>query len=99
MPKFDGDDVRKFRNWVTSNPRYPEEAAEKNIQGRVIVSFIVEKDGSVSNVKTEKSVDPLLDNGVMRVVAMSPEWTPGTQRGQPVCVRFSLPLYFALSKQ
>ena len=75
---------------------YPEIAAENGIQGRVFVSFVVEPDGSVSNVRVVRGVDPALDREAIRVVKSSPRWTPGRQRGRPVRVTFTFPIIFVL---
>jgi protein TonB len=94
MPMFRGGDLAKFADWVGRRTNYPPEAFDKKIRGTVFLTFIVEKDGSVSNVTIVKGVDPLLDNAAVRAISESPKWTPGLQRGQPVRVRFSIPLNF-----
>jgi periplasmic protein TonB len=94
MPTFKGGDLNKFRDWVGKRTNYPQTAIDNNIKGTVILTFIVEKDGSVSNVKVTKGVDPLLDNEAVKAISESPKWTPGLQRGQPVRVRFIIPLTF-----
>jgi periplasmic protein TonB len=94
MPSFRGGDIGKFREWVGMRTNYPQAAINKNIQGTVFLTFIVEKDGSVSSVTVVKGVDPLLDDEAIRAISASPRWTPGLQRGQPVRVRFSIPLKF-----
>ena len=95
MPSFPGGD-RKLMEYLSENIRYPEELADACIQGRVIVSFIVEKDGSISNVKVAKSLDPLLDKEVVRVVSGMPKWIPGRQNGVAVRVRYIIPVTFRL---
>ena len=94
MPSFKGGDISKFREWVSKRMYYPQEAADKKIRGTVFLTFIVEKDGSVSNVTVIKGVDPLLDHEAVKTISESPKWTPGLQRGQPVSVRYSIPLTF-----
>ena len=94
MPSFKGGDIGKFRDWVALRTNYPLAAANKNIGGTVHLTFIVEKDGSVSNVTVIQGDDPLLDEEAVRAISASPKWTPGLQRGQPVRVRFSIPLNF-----
>jgi periplasmic protein TonB len=94
MPLFKGGDISKFREWVGKRTNYPQAAYERKIRGTVFLTFIVEKDGSVSNVTVVKGVDPLLDNEAVKAISESPKWTPGLQRGQPVRVRFSIPLNF-----
>jgi periplasmic protein TonB len=96
MPTFAGGDISKFRDFISKNLKYPDYAAENGIQGRVFVGFVVERDGSVSNVKVIRGVDPLLDKEAVRVVKSSPKWTPGKQRGVPVRVTFTFPVVFSL---
>jgi protein TonB len=94
MPSFKGGDISKFREWVGKRTNYPQAAIDKKIRGTVHLTFIVEKDGSVSSVTIVKGVDPLLDVEAVKAISESPKWTPGLQRGQPVRVRFSIPLNF-----
>jgi len=95
MPMFRGGDLNKFRDWVQKRTPYPPAAVENKIRGTVFLTFIVEKDGSVSNVTVVKGVDPLLDDEAVKSISESPKWTPGLQRGQAVRVRFSIPLNFS----
>lgn len=95
MPSFRGGDIGKFRDWVSKRTYYPLEAINSKIYGTVYLTFIIEKDGSVSNVTIWKSVHPLLDSEAVRVISESPKWNPGLQRGQPVRVRYSISLFFA----
>lgn len=97
MPKFDNRDVEAAKEYIVKNVKYPEVAAKNGIQGKVYVSFIVEEDGTVSGVKVERGVDPILDKEAIRVVESMPKWTPGYQRGQAVRVKFTLPAVFKLS--
>lgn len=94
MPTFKGGDLNKFRDWVGKRTNYPEAAIENKIRGTVFLTFIIEKDGSVSNVTVIKGVHPLLDEEAVRAISESPKWSPGLQRGQPVRVRFQIPLSF-----
>jgi protein TonB len=94
MPSFRGGGLDEFRKWVQKRTNYPQEAVDKKIKGKVVLSFIVEKDGSVSNVIVVKSVNPLLDNEAVKTISESPKWTPGLQRGEPVRVRYLIPLNF-----
>ena len=94
MPSFKGGDLTKFREWVGKRTNYPQAAIDNKIRGTVFLTFIVEKDGSVSSVTIIKGVHPLLDNEAVKVISESPKWTPGLQRGQPVRVRFQIPLSF-----
>lgn len=82
--------------WLNDNIKYPVVAAENGIQGKVTVQFVVGKNGSISNVKVLRSVDPSLDKEAVRVVSNMPNWTPGKQNGASVNVRFTLPVTFRL---
>ena len=95
-PKFKGGDINTFRKWVQQNLEYPQVARENNISGRVFVSFVVNKDGEVTNVDVKRGVAPSLDEEAKRVVRSSPEWTPGEQRGKAVKVAFTIPIIFVL---
>jgi periplasmic protein TonB len=94
MPSFKGGGLDKFREWVTKRTNYPEDAVKKKIRGTVLLTFIIEKDGAVSNVTVVKGVDPLLDDAAVKAISESPKWTPGLQRGEPARVRFLIPLNF-----
>jgi protein TonB len=94
MPSFKGGGLEKFREWIKNRTSYPQAAIDKKIRGKVYLTFIVEKDGSVSNVTVVKGVDPLLDDEAVKVISDSPKWKPGLQRGEPVRVRYSIPLNF-----
>lgn len=94
MPTFRGGDIEKFRLWVRQRTNYPQEAIDKKIRGEVVLTFIVETDGSVSNVTVIRGVDPLIDEEAVKVIESSPKWSPGLQRGKPVRVRYSIPLNF-----
>jgi protein TonB len=96
MPSFRGGDINRFREWVQKRTNYPQEALNKKIQGRIFLTFIIEPDGSVSNVNIVKGVDPLIDNEAVKAIEGSPKWSPGLQRGQPVRVRYSLWLSFVI---
>lgn len=96
MPDFPGG-MNGLIEYLKTNVKYPAEAHKAGIQGRVIVSFVVTKDGSISDAKIIRSVDPNLDKEALRVISAMPKWTPGTQRGQAVNVRFSVPVAFRLS--
>ena len=84
--------------YIQQNIKYPKEAQEQGKQGRVIVQFVVEKDGSITDAKIVRSVDPQLDAEALRIVNAMPNWTPGKQRGEPVRTRFTLPVTFRLNK-
>lgn len=83
-------------DFLNENTKYPEQAEREGIEGRVVAGFIVERDGSVSNIEILKSVHPLLDAEVVRVMSLMPNWIPGRQNGQPVRVKYSLPITFRL---
>lgn len=95
-PKFRGGDQNDFTKWVFSQIVYPEIAKENGVQGRVMLTFTVNTDGSVSDVKVLRSVDSSLDKEAVRVVSNSPKWTPGKQRDKPVKVKFTFPVIFQL---
>ncbi|MBE0675504.1 MAG: energy transducer TonB [Bacteroidales bacterium] len=96
MPKFRGGDENKFSQWVHERIRYPQISQEIGIQGKVFISFIVEPDGTLSNVTIQRGVDQLLDEESLRVVSSSPRWTPGKQQGVPVRVRHTITINFKL---
>jgi periplasmic protein TonB len=97
-PTFKGGGLEEFRNWVQKRTVYPVAAQDNGIQGKVYLTFIVERDGSVSNVKVVKGVDKLLDDEAIKALEGSPKWTPGLQRGRPVRVRFTINLVFAFTR-
>ena len=95
MPQFPGGD-KALMNYLSSHINYPPMAAENNVQGKVILQFVVEKDGRVGEVKVARSVDKDLDKEAIRVVKSLPKFTPGRQNGQPVRVWYTLPVTFKL---
>ena len=95
MPQFPAGPSVLFE-YLSKNIQYPEVAKKNSIQGRVLVSFIVEKDGSISNAKVEKSVEPSLDEEALRVVTLMPKWVSGKQNGEPVRVKYKVPVTFSL---
>jgi protein TonB len=95
-PTFMGKDYNEFSRYIGRNLKYPEKLAEIGIQGMVLISFIVDVDGSVTNVRVVRGVDPLLDQEAVRVVSSSPKWEPGRQRYKPTKVSFNFPIYFRL---
>ncbi len=95
MPLFPGGDAA-LMEYLSSNIHYPAEAAKKGVQGRIVVSFIVERDGSLSDVHVLRSVDPSLDREAMRVVKSMPKWQPGKQNGATVRVKYQVPVLFRL---
>lgn len=95
MPSFPGGQGALMK-WLSDNIKYPVIAAENGVQGRVIVQFVVEKDGSVTDVNVAKSVDPSLDKEATRVVKAMPKWIPGKQNGSAVRVKYTVPVTFKL---
>lgn len=95
-PLFNGGDANEFSKWVNSNLNYPSIAQANGVEGRVTLQFTVNPDGSVSNVKVLRGVDSSLDNEAVRVVSMSPKWTPGRQRDRAVKVTYTFPVIFKL---
>lgn len=94
MPMFKGN----VNAWLAQNLKYPERAVKNGIQGKVIVRFVVGKDGSVRNASIIRSVDPDLDSEVLRIVNSMPKWTPGYNDGEPAAVWFTLPITFHLDE-
>jgi periplasmic protein TonB len=95
-PSFMGGDENTFTKWVFERIVYPEVAKENGVQGRVVLSFIVDADGYVKNVTVLRGVDPSIDKEAVRVVSSSPRWKPGRQRDKAVRVRYNFPLNFQL---
>ncbi|MEO3405228.1 TonB family protein [Mucilaginibacter sp. CAU 1740] len=96
VPEFPGG-LEAFGKFLASNLKYPAAAREQKIQGRVIITFIVEKDGSLSNKKIVRGITDDLNNEALRVIALSPKWKPGIQNGRPVRVQYSVPISFTLA--
>jgi len=96
MPVYPGGDEALFK-FIYENVRYPAEAKEQGIQGKVILRFMVASDGAVEDISVVKGVHPLLDAEAVRVMSILPHWTPGTQGGKPVNVWYSVPVSFSLS--
>ena len=95
MPSFPGGQAALFQ-WLSNNIKYPVVAEENGVQGRVIVTFVVERDGSITDVRVVKSVDPSLDKEAVRVTKSMPHWIPGKQNGSAVRVKYTLPVTFRL---
>ncbi len=96
MPEFPGG-MEALLAYLGKNIKYPSIAQENNIQGRVIIEFVVNKDGSIVDPVVKRSIDPSLDKEAMRVIKTMPKWKPGKQRGKPVRVRYTVPVLFRLS--
>ena len=97
-PSFPGG-MGALMQYLKGNVDYPIEALKENIGGRVVVAFIVEKDGSLSDVRIAKSVHPLLDAEAIRVVSSMPKWNPGLENGNPVRVKYTIPVTFRLEEK
>ena len=97
MPEFPGG-TAKMMDYLSKNIKYPEEAKEKGISGRVFLSFVIEKDGAVSNVKVAKGIGKECDDEALRVVKAMPKWKPGLMKGKPVRVNYMLPIFFKLDE-
>ena len=95
-PSFNGGDANEFSKWVNSRLVYPEIAKKKGIQGRVTLQFTIEADGRVTNVRVLRGVDSSLDAEAVRVVSSSPNWKPGSSRGEAVPVTYTFPVIFQL---
>lgn len=95
MPEFPGG-IKELMSFLSKNIKYPASAIAKNVQGRVIVQFVVEKDGTPTEFKVMRSVDPALDAEALRVMQEMPKWKPGMQRGQVVRVKYTVPVTFRL---
>ncbi len=95
MPEFPGGD-RALLQFIANTIKYPVVAQENGIQGRVYVNFVVNVDGSVSEPRITRSVDPSLDKEALRVIGLLPTWKPGKQRGKAVRVSYNVPIYFQL---
>ena len=97
MPEFPGG-MPAMIEFLQTNLNYPKDAKKQKVGGRVLVMFVVETDGSISNVRVAKKVFPSLDAEALRVVKAMPKWNPGKEKGKPVRVNFSLPIVFSLKK-
>lgn len=99
MPKFGKGGLEEFRNaYVMKNIKYPSDAQDNGIEGVVYIEFVVERDGSVSNVKAIRKADQSLVQESIRVVKLSPKWTPGRHNGKPARVKFFIPINYVLNK-
>ena len=97
MPSFPGG-LEELYKWIDNNVQYPAVAWENGIEGRVILKFIVEKDGSLSDSTVIHSVHPMVDREALRLVGQMPKWNPGKRAGIPVRVRCCLPIKFKLGE-
>ncbi len=97
MPEFPGG-MPAMIEFLQTNLNYPKDAKKQNVGGRILVMFVVEADGSISNVRVAKKIFPSLDAEALRVVKAMPKWNPGKEKGKPVRVNFSLPIVFSPKK-
>ena len=95
MPEFPGG-MRECMNFLGKNVKYPETAQKNGVQGRVIVQFVVNRDGSIAEPKVVRGVDPELDAEALRVISIMPKWKPGKQKGEAVRVKYTIPVMFRL---
>ncbi|MFA9391645.1 MAG: energy transducer TonB [Prolixibacteraceae bacterium] len=96
MPEFPGG-MKNLNSWLSKNIKYPQAAVNLNVSGRVYLNFVVDKDGSISNIAITRGVDDLIDKEAMRVVATMPKWKPGFQNGKPVKVSYNIFITFQLN--
>ena len=96
MPSFQGQGQEGFKSYISQNLRYPDQAADNGISGKVYVQFVVNSKGNVVDAVVIRSVDPALDKEAIRIVMSSPSWAPGKQRGKNVKVQFTFPINFIL---
>lgn len=96
MPLFDNGGVDSFRRWLRRNLSYPVKAIEEDVEGRVVVSFVVRRDGVVSGVEVKESISPILSDAVVQLLERSPIWTPGKRGERPVKTTYLLPVVFSL---
>lgn len=94
-PDFPSGQKKLFK-WLSANIKYPKEAQANKEQGRVIVRFVIDKDGKVTDAKVVRSISPSLNKEALRLIEAMPRWKPGEKDGQPVAVRFTLPITFRL---
>lgn len=97
MPEFPGG-MPAMIEFLQTNLKYPKDAIKQQVGGRVMVMFVVETDGTLSNVRVARKVFPSLDSEAVRVVKTMPKWKPGKEKGRPVRVNFTLPVVFSLKK-
>lgn len=98
MPSFNGGDINTFRAWVQSNLKFPQIALENGISGKVILEFVVEKNGNLTGIVVLRTPDKSLSEEAIRVLKSSPKWSPGKQRNNPVRVKYTLPVEFRLAQ-
>lgn len=97
MPEFPGG-VTAMYDFLYANINYPKDAIKQDVGGRVMVMFVIETDGSLSNVRVARKVFPSLDAEAVRVVKTMPKWKPGKEKGRPVRVNYTIPIVFSIKK-
>ena len=95
MPEFPGG-TKRLMSWLQQNIQYPKESLKQGKQGRVIITFVINKDGKAVEPSIVRSVDPYIDKEAIRLVHRMPKWEPGEEKGEPVRVKFTLPIQFRL---
>ena len=95
MPEFP-EGMKELMTYLKDNIKYPKAAQDKKVEGRVIVQFVIEKDGTPTEFNVLRSVDPDLDKEALRVLGNMPKWKPGMQKGQAVRVKYTVPVSFKL---
>lgn len=95
LPEFPGG-MSAFTKWLTDNLKYPASAQQQKIQGRVVVTFIINRDGTLSDIKVARSANPVLDREALRVARMMPKWKPGVSNNKPCRTMFAIPIEFRI---
>lgn len=95
-PKFQGDEANQFVVWVNSRIKYPEEAFKNNIEGTVLIGFIIDAEGNLKDIKSIRAVNQILIDEAIRVIKESPKWTPGKDKGKNVAVPYQVPIIFKM---
>lgn len=96
-PKFEGGDANTFNAWIGRKIKYPDDALANNVEGKVILQFVIDVDGSLKNIKILRKIDEALASEAVRVVALSPKWTPGQMNGKPVPTVYEFPVFFKIN--
>ena len=96
MPKFQGKGIKGFRDWVQGQVKYPKEALDQGIEGKVFVQFVINTEGEITNIKVLRGVHETLNDAALEVIRNAPDWEPGKQRGQKVNVKLTIPIIFRL---
>lgn len=97
-PEFSKGGLEGFFQYMTKNIRYPKEAKRAGIQGKVVVKFLIEKDGTVNHVRVWRSADPDLDQEAVRLISAMPKWKPAQLNGEPVIVEYTVPVFFRINQ-